>query len=209
MKRTSLLAALALVLPLAANAAPSYSHYTYVAGGMQFADIDSDDLTQYIGAPYSNMDTEQLYGVYFNSSFSTARIPVFFKAELSGMYSSELEIENTFGGIGLYQYFGNHSVYGAVGYNKVEVSRETDQFVREFNEGGASGEVGVNLQVLPFYKLVPRARFTRLAGEIMDDYQLSNQIMFGPVLAVELNIGHNKFQDTSQTSYQAGIRFSF
>ncbi len=209
MKRTSLLAALALVLPLAANAAPSYSHYTYVAGGMQFADIDSDDLTQYIGAPYSNMDTEQLYGVYFNASFSTARIPVFFKAELSGMYSSELEIENTFGGIGLYQYFGNHSVYGAVGYNKVEVSRETDQFVREFNEGGASGEVGVNLQVLTFYKLVPRARFTRLAGEIMDDYQLSNQIMFGPVLAVELNIGHNKFQDTSQTSYQAGIRFSF
>ncbi|EEY45494.1 putative lipoprotein [Vibrio mimicus VM223] len=100
-------------------------------------------------------------------------------------------------------------MYGAVGYNKVEVSRETDQFVREFNEGGASGEVGVNLQVLPFYKLVPRARFTRLAGEIMDDYQLSNQIMFGPVLAVELNIGHNKFQDTSQTSYQAGIRFSF
>ncbi|ENM5733936.1 hypothetical protein DU972_001490 [Vibrio mimicus] len=204
-----MLAALALVLPLAANAAPSYSHYTYVAGGMQFADIDSDDLTQYIGAPYSKMDTEQLYGVYFNASFSTARIPVFFKAELSGMYSSELEIENTFGGIGLYQYFGNHSVYGAVGYNKVEVSRETDQFVREFNEGGASGEVGVNLQVLPFYKLVPRARFTRLAGEIMDDYQLSNQIMFGPVLAVELNIGHNKFQDTSQTSYQAGIRFSF
>ncbi|EHK9185952.1 hypothetical protein ACN2LU_004027, partial [Vibrio vulnificus] len=133
------------------------------------------------------------------------------KYEFEGTTSGNTDISSSFAGLGGYNNFNTTSLFYTVGVSKYDVEREysSREGSARFREFGPAADLGVSFQLAPFLALTPRYRISYLDQDVMNDFKLTGQFMFGSTFSLEVSAGYNTYRDSEQFNGQTAVKFAF
>ncbi len=211
MKRKTL-TTVALLLTLSAAAhANSFGKYSYIGVGLQYSEQKNDSLGSFLGSEFDGKGSRDLFGVNFTGSYSPVTMDAYVKYEFEGTTSGNTDISSSFAGLGGYNNFNTTSLFYTVGVSKYDVEREysSREGSARFREFGPSADLGVSFQLAPFLALTPRYRISYLDQDVMNDFKLTGQFMFGSTFSLEVSAGYNTYRDSEQFNGQTAVKFAF
>ncbi|HFQ5404172.1 TPA: outer membrane beta-barrel protein [Vibrio vulnificus] len=211
MKRKTL-TTVALLLTLSAAAhANSFGKYSYIGVGLQYSEQKNDSLGSFLGSEYDGKGARDLFGINFTGSYSPTTLDMYVKYEFEGTTSGNTDISSSFAGLGGYNNFNTTSLFYTVGVSKYDVEREysSREGSARFREFGPAADLGASFQLAPFFALTPRYRISYLDHDVMNDYKLTGQFMFGSTFSLEVSAGYNTYRDSEQFNGQTAVKFAF
>ncbi|WP_332437807.1 hypothetical protein [Vibrio metschnikovii] len=213
MKKLSFIPIISIIATLSFSAnANSFGDYSYLGLGLQFSEQKSDSLSSFLGSDYTGKGSRSLFGVNVTGSYSPDNINGYGKVEYEMGTSGNTDVSSTFLGLGAYNNFHSASVFYTLGAVRYTVARErhtegagSDKFA----EYGPAADIGIAIPISSFWSLTPRYRISYLDSDVMNDYKLTSQFMFGPTFSVELSVGYNTYRDAEQFNSQTALKFAF
>lgn len=195
-----------------AHAQLSTSEFDYISGGFQYTHLSHE----FTSSHYFDNDTQKytiadsMAGAYLKGSWNfTHRLYVSGKMELSKR--NQMSLTHQMAGVGFYQPLNQSlSFYTTLGvaHLNLEQSESISHQKRQYNESGASAEVGVRFIPLDNWMIEPSYRIDQLEDNF-SEFRVGNVFSVSNNMNIEANFSYSTIDKYSMANYQLGVRYVF